>query len=119
MFEGVKPVNQRRYKNNNDDFYRSKAWKLLRVEALERDHYLCQECKKRGVVTPAATVHHVQPLRVDSAKALQLSNLEAVCAACHNEIHRERAQDLKKKKANIKAQKSKNIVVFGTNPERW
>lgn len=119
MFEGVKPVSQRRYKNNNNAFYHSLEWKLLRVEALERDHYLCQECKKKGIVTPAAAVHHVQPLRVDRERALQLSNLEAVCAACHNEIHRERAQGLKKKKANIKAQKSKNIVVFGTNPERW
>lgn len=110
---------KRRYKTNNDAFYKSKAWKSLRLEALQRDNYLCVECLKNGKITPADTVHHIKPLRIDQARALQLSNLETVCTACHNKLHRERSQTLKKKNANIKAQKSKNIVVFGSNPEQW
>lgn len=109
----------RRYKTNYNRFYHSREWKELREEALERDHYLCVECKKRGIITPANTVHHIKPLRLDQTRALQLSNLETVCTACHNKLHRERSQTLKKKNANIKAQKSKNIVVFGSNPEQW
>lgn len=112
-------MNQRRYKTNNDAFYKSKEWKLLRLEALQRDNYLCIECKKRGIITPATTVHHIKPLRIDDSRALQLSNLETVCGPCHNRLHRERSQSLKKKNANIKNQKSKNIMVFGPNPEQW
>lgn len=112
-------MNKRRYKTNNDTFYKSKEWRILRAEALERDDFLCQECKKKGIVTPATTVHHIRPLRVDQSRALQLSNLETVCPACHNKLHRERSQTFKKKNANIKAQKSKNIVVFKENPEQW
>ena len=109
----------RRYKTNYNRFYHSREWKELREEALERDGYLCVECKKRGIITPANTVHHIKPLRIDQARALQLSNLETVCTACHNKLHRERSQTLKKKNANIKNQKSNNIVVFGLNPEQW
>ena len=109
----------KRYKTNYNWFYHSKEWKKLRREALERDGYLCIECKKRGIITPAATVHHIKPLRLDQSRALQLSNLETVCGPCHNRLHRERSQSLKKKNANIKNQKSKNIMVFGPNPEQW
>lgn len=110
---------KRRYKTNNDAFYKSKAWKSLRLEALQRDNYLCVECKKRGIITPAETVHHIKPIRIDSGRAEDLSNLETVCRACHNKLHRERSQTLAKKKQNIKTAKSKNIVVFGPNPEQW
>ena len=116
---GVKAMNSRRYKTNNDAFYKSKEWRALRLEALERDNYLCVECKKRGIITPAFTVHHIKPLRVDSSKALQLSNLETVCGPCHNRLHRERSQALKKKNTNIKARRNKNIVIFDSNPEQW
>ena len=116
---GAKDMNSRRYKTNNDAFYKSKEWRTLRLEALQRDSYLCQECKKRGIVTPADTVHHIKPLRVDASRALQLSNLEAVCGACHNRLHRERPQALKKKNANIEARRNKNIVIFDSNPEQW
>ena len=109
----------RRYKTNFNWFYHSKEWEKLRTQALERDNYLCQECKKKGIITPASTVHHIKPLRLDDSRALQLSNLETVCGACHNKLHRERSQSLKKKNANIKNKKSKNIMVFGPNPEQW
>ena len=116
---GVKAMNSRRYKTNNNAFYKSKEWRTLRLEALQRDSYLCQECKKRGIVTPADTVHHIKPLRVDDSRALQLSNLETVCGSCHNRLHRERSQTLKKKNTNIKAKRNENIIIFNQNPEQW
>ena len=109
----------KRYKTNYNRFYHSKEWKKLRLEALERDHYLCIECLKNGKITPADTVHHIKPLRIDQTGAEDLNNLETVCRACHNKLHRERSQSLKKKNANIKNEKSKNIIVFGPNPEQW
>ena len=108
-----------KYTKTNDEFYRSKEWKTLRLQALQRDNYLCQECLKRGVVTPASTVHHIEHLRVNRSKALDLKNLETVCTACHNKLHRERTQTLKKKNTNIKNQKSRNVLIFKANPERW
>lgn len=112
-------MNKRQYKTNNDAFYKSKEWKFLRLEALQRDNYLCVECLKNGKITPADTVHHIKPLRIDQTGAEDLNNLETVCRACHNKLHRERPKTLKKKKLNIAAQKSKNIMVFGPNPEQW
>lgn len=112
-------MNQRRYKTNNDAFYKSKDWKLLRLEALQRDNYLCVECLKNGKITPADTVHHIKPLRIDQTGAEDLNNLETVCRACHNKLHRERPKTLAKKKQNIKNKKSKNIMVFEPNPEQW
>lgn len=112
-------MSMRQYKTNNDAFYKSREWKNLRLRALERDHYLCVECKKRGIITPANTVHHIKPLRIDPKNAEDLSNLETVCRACHNKLHTERPQTLKKKKQNIRSQKNKNIMVFGPNPEQW
>lgn len=117
--EEVKPVTLRRYKTNNDQFYHSKEWQKLRKLALQRDDYLCQECLKRGDITPATTVHHIKPLRIDKTDALKLENLETVCTACHNRLHRERAQTFAKKNTNIKIKKNKNIMIFSQNDEQW
>lgn len=49
-----------RYKCNKDArrFYNSAAWKRLCLLALQRDHYLCQPCLRRGVLTLADGTHH-------------------------------------------------------------
>ncbi|QNQ83764.1 HNH endonuclease [Lactobacillus sp. PV037] len=109
----------RRYGHYNTRFYRSKEWKVLRKLALERDLYLCQECKKAGRITPAKIVHHIKPVRVSDDDKLKLENLETVCAACHNFLHPERAFNYKKKKTNIKNLKSQEIVNFKLNHELY
>lgn len=80
---------------------------------------MCQECLKRGQVTPANTVHHIQPLRVDSKRALKLENLETVCTACHNALHPERAKKATLKKSAIKARRDPQTIVFKNNAEQW
>ena len=40
-------------------FYRSKQWQAAREEAIRRDQYLCQDCLKKGRITPAEEVHHI------------------------------------------------------------
>lgn len=112
-------MSKRKYGTKNDTFYHSKEWKSLRRLALQRDNYLCQECLKRGDITPASTVHHIKPLRIDRGEALKLENLETVCTACHNSLHRERPQTLKKKNTNIKNENSRNVMIFRQNPEQW
>lgn len=64
-------------------FYKKAVWRKLRVQALERDHYLCQECLRRRRVTPATEVHHIKPLEKFPELGLTLSNLESLCWPCH------------------------------------
>ncbi len=58
-------------------------WDRVRLEALERDCYLCQLCRAKGRITEARIVDHIRP------KARQgtddLSNLQTICSACHAE----------------------------------
>lgn len=69
-----------------DPFYLSANWKRLRKMALERDHYLCQRCRRRVAVV----VHHIVPVKECPEKMRDLSNLESVCAMCHNLLHPEK-----------------------------
>lgn len=74
-----------------DPFYSSTAWKKCRRIILQRDHFLCQECLKRKIITQADTVHHIIEYQIDKSKALDADNLISVCASCHNKIHSDRA----------------------------
>lgn len=52
---------------------------------------LCEECLKKGLITPAEIVHHKIHLNGDNINdpniTLNWDNLEAVCRKCHAEIH--------------------------------
>jgi len=89
-------------KSERHKFYHSSAWKNKRDEILRRDHYECQECRKRidlanrnGVclnavdrqIRKAYTVHHIKHLDDYPALALDDDNLESVCMICHNVLH--------------------------------
>ena len=79
------------------------AWKKKSRAIMVRDHYECQECRKRLAriaagevhedraaarrIRPAALIHHIVPLEVDRSLALDDDDLEAVCERCHNIIH--------------------------------
>ena len=71
----------------------SRAWKELRTGYL-RDHPLCVECQRQGVIRAARCIHHVIP--IESAKtdedawtlATNRTNLQALCFECHANIHR-------------------------------
>lgn len=80
-------------------FYVSKEWRSLRLQALERDHYECQECKRQGYVHAESTkqegkrkpikvnVHHIKEIEHNPESALELDNLETICPYHHNRIH--------------------------------
>ena len=84
------------YDKKADPFYLSRAWRNLRAQALERDHYLCQDClaeKARGGMIrprPATAVHHIKPRELYPELALDLDNLISLCDACHNRRHPEK-----------------------------
>ena len=71
-------------------FYNSAAWKLKRMQILERDHYECQDCRKRlkdavaadialrgeeRKIRRAEEVHHIQELKEHPELGLEDDNL--------------------------------------------
>ena len=73
-------------------FYKTTAWKKCREAVLARDNYLCQRCLRSGKLKPADVVHHIDPLKDNPDKAFDESNLESVCASCHNRLHPEKGR---------------------------
>lgn len=67
-------------------FYATAQWRRVRLLVLERDCYLCQECKRKGVLTGLTSsdhVHHKHEIR-DGGDPLDMDNLEALCHSCHS-----------------------------------
>ena len=72
-------------------FYSSKAWQTCRNEYAKRQHYLCEDCLKRGIYKPGEIVHHkieIDPVTIERPEiALNFRNLELLCRECHAERH--------------------------------
>lgn len=85
-----------RYPKKADPFYMSAAWRRARQQALERDHWLCQDHLARKLagarirVPTATVVHHILPREEHPELALELDNLVSLCEACHNQRHPEK-----------------------------
>ena len=62
---------------------RGNTWARLREQVLARDMGLCQceDCKARGLLTPAHEVDHIRPLFEGGSDALD--NLQAISRECH------------------------------------
>lgn len=56
-------------------------WKKIRKSALVRDGYLCQECLKSNIITPATDVDHILNKKRGGTDALD--NLQSLCNPCH------------------------------------
>ena len=70
-------------------FYRTYMWQQAAAEARELQHNECQQCKRRGLYSPAEQVHHKAPLLRAPHLALAQSNLECLCKRCHEDRHAE------------------------------
>ena len=73
-------------------FYLSPEWKSKREYILQRDGYMCRECKRYGRAKEATTVHHIKHLDEYPELALDDDNLISLCDACHNKAHPEKAR---------------------------
>ena len=69
------------------DSARHRAWA---EKVLRKDKYLCQRCLRYGKKVPANVAHHKKPVEFYPELALDVSNGEALCAACHNKEHPEK-----------------------------
>lgn len=105
------------YAHQYDAFYHSQAWKKVRLQALKRDYYLCQICKRRGVIKQADTVDHVIPLREAWDKRLDLNNLQSICHECHNRKHFEKGLSNFKRSLYYSRKRKKDVVIFKKNPD--
>ncbi|PPA82511.1 endonuclease [Brevibacillus laterosporus] len=105
-----------KYKRNKiaKVFYSSNAWLKVKRLALQRDHYLCQQCLDKRKITPADVVHHRVALLDNWNKALALDNLECVCHSCHNKAHPEKGGKGRRMKI---PSRSIRIVVSEVNEE--
>lgn len=110
---------RRKYETNNNKFYKSDQWRTVRELVLHRDAYICQKCKRQGRITPATIVHHIIPVRYDSKKALELDNLETICASCHNAEHTERAMSLRAKRMKQTLSRRPDMIRIKRNEEIW
>ncbi|UTH15195.1 HNH endonuclease [Macrococcus epidermidis] len=103
-----------RKKQKFDWFYKKKAWKKIRLVALERDDHLCQHCfEKYDEMTPADVVHHIVYIEHDIHKALDIDNLISLCHECHNRVHGEDEKRIKTTKKKIREEnyRKRNINV--------
>ena len=82
----------------NDPYYQSKHWKVIRLEALVRDQYKCQECKKKEGLTKADTVDHIIPINQGGGKGL--NNLQSLCKSCHAKKSATERGNIKRDKLN-------------------
>lgn len=64
-------------------FYKTSAWRRVRLLVLQRDNYLCQLRLSKKCTHIATEVHHVKPLADYPELALELSNLTSCCWECH------------------------------------
>lgn len=76
----------------DQDFYNSPIWRKCAKAYLRRVGGLCEICLKNGVYAPANIVHHKKHLNRknmnEPSVAYNFDNLQAVCIAHHNEIHK-------------------------------
>lgn len=94
--------------DNLDPFYNSKRWRKLSKEAKKRDKNECQMCKDKGLYKAAKQVHHIEEVKDNPMRALDITNLTSLCIECHNTLHN------RQKKLNTSLNKLGNIF-----PERW
>ncbi|MFW5407729.1 HNH endonuclease [Pectobacterium brasiliense] len=58
-----------------------RAWDIRRMRILMRDNYVCQECRRNDIGTPATHVDHI--IAKAHGGTDDDENLESLCAPCH------------------------------------
>lgn len=63
-------------------WYKTPAWKKLRLSHLAREP-LCRFCKKKGIITPANTVDHIERHGGNMDKFFA-GPFQSLCSSCHS-----------------------------------
>jgi 5-methylcytosine-specific restriction endonuclease McrA len=78
-------------------FYLTKAWRRVRLLALQRDDYSCVVCGANVRAPGAARVDHIRPLASNPELGLVLNNLRTLCVT-HDNQARERGRSVRVEK---------------------
>nr|DAL25650.1 MAG TPA_asm: NinG recombination protein [Caudoviricetes sp.] len=65
----------------------NRRWRRLRMQALRRDGFRCQDAARYGRTVQAVTVHHIYPAEQFPEFAYCLWNLISLSVAAHNAMH--------------------------------
>lgn len=72
-------------------FYKSATWQKCRNDYAASQGWLCEECRKKGLIVPGEIVHHIVELEPgninDQRITLGWDNLRLLCRECHAEVH--------------------------------
>jgi 5-methylcytosine-specific restriction protein A len=85
--------------HNGKYLYKTSEWTRLR-ESYAAQNPLCKHCQQYGIVTPGFIVDHIVEI-ADGGEKFAWSNLQHLCASCHNvKTGREKVRRRKKKENN-------------------
>ena len=73
-----------KYRGSSTERGYGSDWQKVRLQALQRDKYLCQHHLPTPV--PALDVHHIQMITDRPDLRLVLANLVSLCRECHSKI---------------------------------
>jgi 5-methylcytosine-specific restriction endonuclease McrA len=59
------------------------AWRKVRTAKLRRNP-VCEDCARRGVLTAASVVDHIETIRARPDLRLSMGNLQSLCVNCHS-----------------------------------
>jgi 5-methylcytosine-specific restriction protein A len=87
----VRPESRKLYDRTRRDreakaFYHTTRWLRTRRIKLAMVPY-CERCMQDDRLTPATVVHHLQELADHPELAVDLDNLQSLCASCHSKWH--------------------------------
>jgi 5-methylcytosine-specific restriction protein A len=69
--------------STREKVYQSRIWRKTRQIVLDRDQYICQECKRNGrLAVTGRTVDHIIGIK-SGGSVFGLHNLEVLCDGCH------------------------------------
>lgn len=80
------------FRNQKKDFLQSKEWKLLRKEALQKYGYKCHRCGSKKKIC----VDHIKPRKFYPELALDIKNLQILCAWCNKLKGNKHCKDYRK-----------------------
>jgi 5-methylcytosine-specific restriction endonuclease McrA len=78
-------------------YLNSSEWRSKRLKVLQRAKFKCEQCKKKQ----ATQIHHKSYRHIFNEP---LSDLLAVCATCHREIHGIKEKPKKRRKIRVLGQ---------------
>lgn len=71
--------------NQSNDFLLSLEWKSLRSKAIEKYGTTCAKCGRKPSYKYPVNIDHIKPRKYYPQLALDIENLQPLCAPCNKE----------------------------------